>query len=170
MRFSIHCGKHSGLAANYSQPKRFDTASFDNALELLVAGGYDLDHALAMMMPETFSDSATEMPEDVRDFLHFHSALMEPWDGPAAMAAFDGEKIVACLDRNGLRPVRYWVTSNDEVIYASEAGVLDEPEENIVARGRLGPGKMMIIDTNAQTIEYDADIKARLAKKASNWS
>ena len=125
-----------------------------------------------MMMPETFSDSATEMPEEVRAFLHYHSVLMEPWDGPANMAAFDGEKIVACLDRNGLRPVRYWMTSNDEVIYASEAGVLDEPEENIIARGRLGPGKMMIIDTNAaQTIEYDADIKSRLAKKApyGNW-
>jgi glutamate synthase (NADPH/NADH) large chain/glutamate synthase (ferredoxin) len=146
-------------------PGGSDTASFDNALELLVAGGYDVEHALAMMMPETFSASAAEMPDDVREFLHFHSALMEPWDGPANMAAFDGRKIVACLDRNGLRPVRYWITSNDEVIYASEAGVLDEPSENIIARGRLGPGKMMVIDTKRGVVEYDADIKARLAKK-----
>ena len=119
-----------------------------------------------MMMPETFSASAAEMPEEVRDFLHYHSALMEPWDGPANMAAFDGSKVVACLDRNGLRPVRYWITSNDEVIYASEAGVLDEPADNIIARGRLGPGKMMVIDTERGLVEYDADIKARLADKA----
>ncbi|MHC5067274.1 MAG: glutamate synthase large subunit [Planctomycetota bacterium] len=142
-----------------------DTAGFDNALDLLVSSGYALEHALAMMVPEAFIHDDSIDPK-LAEFFQYHATMMEPWDGPANLAAFDGSKVVATLDRNGLRPVRYWVTDDNDVIYASEAGVLDIDPGKIVRKGRLAPGRMMLIDTvNGELLENDA-IKKRLANSA----
>src|SRR5260221_9496556 len=120
-------------------------ACIDNALELLViGGGYSLAHAMMMLIPEAWSDPL--MDPERRAFYEYHAALMEPWDGPAAIAFTDGRQIGATLDRNGLRPARYIVTDDDHVIMASEAGVLPVPEEKIVRKWRLQPGKMLLID------------------------
>ena len=139
-----------------------DTASFDNALELLVAGGYTLAHAVMMMIPEAWAGNPL-MDEQRRAFYEYHAALMEPWDGPAAIAFTDGRQIGATLDRNGLRPARYLVTDDDIVVMASEAGVLDIPEERIVRKWRLQPGKMFLIDLEAGRIIDDAELKSSLA-------
>ena len=125
-----------------------DSASFDNALELLVMGGYPLAHAMMLMIPEAWAGNPL-MDEDRRAFYEYHAALMEPWDGPAAMAFTDGRQIGATLDRNGLRPARYIVTDDDYVVMASEVGVLDIPERKIVKKWRLQPGKMLLVDTGA---------------------
>jgi glutamate synthase (NADPH/NADH) large chain len=139
-----------------------DSAIFDNALELLVAGGYPLVHAMMLMIPEAWADNPL-MDEPRRAFYEYHAALMEPWDGPAAVAFTDGVRIGATLDRNGLRPARYVVTDDDRVILASEVGVLDIPEERIVKKWRLQPGKMFLIDLAQGRIIDDAEIKAKLA-------
>ena len=139
-----------------------DSATFDNALELLVAGGYSLSHAMMMMVPEAWDDNPL-MDEDRRAFYEYHAALMEPWDGPAAVAFTDGRQIGATLDRNGLRPARYVVTDNDFVVMASEVGVLDIPEEKIVKKWRLQPGKMFLIDLEQGRIIDDSELKAELA-------
>ncbi len=139
-----------------------DSAIVDNALELLVAGGYSLTHAMMMMVPEAWSDNPL-MDEQRRAFYEYHAALMEPWDGPAAIAFTDGRQIGATLDRNGLRPARYLITDDDKVIMASEAGVLDIPEERIVKKWRLQPGKMFLIDLEQGRIIDDAELKAQLA-------
>ncbi len=139
-----------------------DSACFDNALELLVAGGYSLAHAMMMLIPEAWSGNPL-MDDDRRAFYEFHAALMEPWDGPAAVAFTDGRQIGATLDRNGLRPARYLITNDDLVVMASEMGVLDIAEERIVKKWRLQPGKMLLIDTEEGRIIDDAEIKARLA-------
>ncbi|WP_368744373.1 glutamate synthase large subunit [Desertibaculum subflavum] len=139
-----------------------DTASFDNALELLVAGGYPLAQAVMMMIPEAWAGHQL-MDEKLRAFYEYHAALMEPWDGPAAIAFTDGRQIGATLDRNGLRPARYVVTDDDKVILASEAGVLPVPEERIVKKWRLQPGKMLLIDLERGRIVDDAELKADLA-------
>src|SRR5882672_202384 len=120
-----------------------DTACFDNALEFLVQGGYSLPHAVMMMIPEVWAGKPL-MDEERRSFYEYHAAMMEPWDGPAAIAFTDGRQIGATLDRNGLRPARYLVTDDDRVIMASEAGVLPIPEEKIVRKWRLQPGKMLL--------------------------
>ena len=125
-----------------------DSASFDNALELLVMGGYPLAHAMMLMIPEAWAGNPL-MDEDRRAFYEYHAALMEPWDGPAAMAFTDGRQIGATLDRNGLRPARYIVTDDDYIVMASEVGVLDIPERKIVKKWRLQPGKMLLVDTRA---------------------
>ena len=122
-----------------------DTACFDNALEFLVRGGYPLAHAAMMLIPEAWAGNPL-MDEDRRAFYEYHAALMEPWDGPAAIAFSDGRQIGATLDRNGLRPARYLVTDDGLVIMASEVGVLPVPEEKIVKKWRLQPGKMLLID------------------------
>ncbi|MBU3735425.1 MAG: glutamate synthase subunit alpha, partial [Methylobacterium sp.] len=122
-----------------------DSACFDNALELLVAGGYSLPHAMMMLIPEAWAGNPL-MDEDRRAFYEYHAALMEPWDGPAAVAFTDGRMIGATLDRNGLRPARYLITDDDYVMMASEMGVLTFPEEKIVKKWRLQPGKMFLID------------------------
>ncbi len=122
-----------------------DTACFDNALEFLVRGGYSLAHAMMMLIPEAWAGNPL-MDEERRDFYEYHAAVMEPWDGPAAMAFTDGRQIGATLDRNGLRPARYFVTDDDLVVLASEMGVLPVPEEKIVAKWRLQPGKMLLVD------------------------
>jgi glutamate synthase (NADPH/NADH) large chain len=140
-----------------------DSACFDNALELLVAGGYSLPHAMMMLIPEAWS-SNTLMDEDRRAFYEYHAALMEPWDGPAAVAFTDGRMIGATLDRNGLRPARYLITDDDYVMMASEMGVLTFPEEKIVKKWRLQPGKMFLIDMEQGRIIDDAEVKQQLAQ------
>src|SRR5690606_9823119 len=118
-----------------------DSATFDNCLELLVAGGYSLAHAVMLMIPEAWLDNPL-MDDKRRAFYEYHAALMEPWDGPAAVAFTDGRQIGATLDRNGLRPARYLITDDDKVVMASEMGVLDIAEERIVKKWRLQPGRM----------------------------
>ena len=140
-----------------------DSAAFDNALELLVAGGYSLPHAMMMLIPEAWS-SNTLMDEERRAFYEYHAALMEPWDGPAAVAFTDGSMIGATLDRNGLRPARYLVTDDDHVMMASEMGVLTFPQEKIVKKWRLQPGKMLLIDMEQGRIIDDAEVKQQLAQ------
>jgi len=140
-----------------------DSATFDNALELLVAGGYSLAHAMMMMIPEAW-DANPLMDDERRAFYEYHAALMEPWDGPAAVCFTDGRQIGATLDRNGLRPARYVVTDDDFVIMGSEVGVLPIPESKIVKKWRLQPGKMFLIDLAEGRIIDDEEVKAGLAK------
>ncbi len=147
-----------------------DSACFDNCLELLVAGGYSLPHAMMMLIPEAWNNNAM-MDEERRAFYEYHAALMEPWDGPAAVAFTDGRMIGATLDRNGLRPARYLVTEDDLVMMASEMGVLTFPQEKIVKKWRLEPGKMLLIDTEQGRIIGDAEVKNALAtaKPYKQW-
>ncbi|MFN3919996.1 MAG: glutamate synthase central domain-containing protein, partial [Methylohalobius sp.] len=142
-----------------------DSACFDNALELLVAGGYSLAHAMMLLIPEAWAGNPL-MDEKRRAFYEYHAALMEPWDGPAAIAFTDGIRIGATLDRNGLRPARYLITEDGLVVMASEMGVLKVPEEKIVKKWRLQPGKMLLIDLEEGRIIDDAELKAELANKA----
>ncbi len=139
-----------------------DSACFDNALELLVAGGYSLPHAMMLLIPEAWAGNPL-MDEERRAFYEYHAALMEPWDGPAAVAFTDGRMIGATLDRNGLRPARYLITDDDLVLVASEMGVLDIPQNKIIKKWRLQPGKMFLIDLQAGRIIDDAELKHQLA-------
>ncbi|MBV9066833.1 MAG: glutamate synthase subunit alpha, partial [Methylobacteriaceae bacterium] len=139
-----------------------DTACFDNALEFLVQGGYSLTHAMMMLIPEAWAGNPL-MSEDRKAFYEYHAALMEPWDGPAAVAFTDGRQIGATLDRNGLRPARYLVTEDGLVVLASEMGVLPIPEESIVQKWRLQPGKMLLVDLEEGRIVADDEIKASLS-------
>jgi len=141
-----------------------DSASFDNALELLTVGGYSLAHAMMLLIPEAWSGNPL-MDAKRRAFYEYHAALMEPWDGPAAVAFTDGRQIGATLDRNGLRPARYLVTRGGTVVMASEMGVLDIPEADIVTKWRLQPGKMLLIDLVQGRIISDGEIKNDLASK-----
>ncbi|MFV1921258.1 MAG: glutamate synthase-related protein [Methylotenera sp.] len=141
---------------------RSDSACFDNCLELLVAGGYSVPHAMMMMIPEAWNNNPL-MSEDRRAFYEYHAAIMEPWDGPAAVAFTDGKTIGATLDRNGLRPARYLVTEDDIVMMASEMGVITFPEEKIVKKWRLQPGKMLMIDMEQGRIIDDEEVKSKLA-------
>ncbi len=143
-------------------PGASDSASFDEVLELLHLGGRSLPHAVLMMIPEAWENSTTMDPA-VRAFWQFHASLMEPWDGPACVTFTDGTLVGAVLDRNGLRPGRWWRTIDDRIILASESGVLDVPSAQIVAKGRLQPGKMFLIDTAAGRIVPDYEIKSELA-------
>jgi glutamate synthase domain-containing protein 2/glutamate synthase domain-containing protein 1/glutamate synthase domain-containing protein 3 len=143
-------------------PNGSDSAMFDNTLELLVLAGRSLEHAMMMMIPEPWS-AHESMDDDKRAFYQYHSSLMEPWDGPASIAFTDGKKIGAVLDRNGLRPSRYYVTKNDLVVMASEAGVLDLPPEDVVQKGRLQPGRMFLVDTEQGRIIDDEEIKRTVA-------
>ncbi|SCC92785.1 glutamate synthase, large subunit [Thiomonas sp. X19] len=143
-------------------PGQSDTASFDNCLELLLMAGYPLSHAMMMMIPEAWEQHALMDPRR-RAFYEYHAAMMEPWDGPAAIAFTDGRQIGATLDRNGLRPARYIVTDDDLVIMASESGVLPIPESHIVKKWRLQPGKMFLIDMEAGRIIDDKEIKDQLS-------
>ncbi|MBU1426151.1 MAG: glutamate synthase subunit alpha [Gammaproteobacteria bacterium] len=139
-----------------------DSACFDNALELLVAGGYSLPHAMMLLIPEAWAGNPL-MDEERRAFYEYSAALMEPWDGPAAVAFTDGRQIGATLDRNGLRPARYLITDDDVVLMASEMGVLDIPEQKIVKKWRLQPGKMFLIDMQAGRIVDDTEVKHQIA-------
>ena len=138
-----------------------DTACFDNALELLVQGGYSISHAMMMLIPEAWSGNPL-MDEKRRSFYEYHAAMMEPWDGPAALAFTDGRQIGATLDRNGLRPARYFVMEDDTVVLASEAGTLPIDESKVIAKWRLQPGKMLLIDLMAGKIISDEEIKNQL--------
>ena len=139
-----------------------DSASFDQVLELLYLGGRSLPHAILMMIPEAW-ENHTSMSEKRRDFYGFHSSLMEPWDGPACVTFTDGHQVGAVLDRNGLRPSRFWVTKDGLVVLASEVGVLDIPVDEIVRKGRLQPGKMFLVDIQEGRIIEDEEIKDQLA-------
>ena len=139
-----------------------DTACLDNALELLVAGGYPLAHAVMMLIPEAWAGNKS-MDAKRKAFYEYHAALMEPWDGPAAIAFTDGRQIGATLDRNGLRPARYIVTEDDLVILASESGVIPVPEEKIKRKWRLQPGKMLLIDFEEGRIVEDEEIKKKFS-------
>jgi glutamate synthase (NADPH/NADH) large chain len=143
-------------------PEASDSASFDEVLELLHLGGRSLPHAVLMMIPEAWENDTTMDPAE-RAFWQFHASLMEPWDGPACVTFTDGAVVGAVLDRNGLRPGRWWRTIDDRVILASESGVLDVPSAQIVAKGRLQPGTMFLIDTVEGRIVSDDEIKQRLA-------
>ncbi|MBW7901152.1 MAG: glutamate synthase large subunit [Rhodocyclaceae bacterium] len=143
-------------------PGQSDSASFDNSLELLVMGGYTLAQAMMLMIPEAWEKHAT-MDDKRRAFYEYHAAMMEPWDGPAAVAFTDGRQIGATLDRNGLRPARYLVTDDDLVVMASESGVLPIPEKRIVKKWRLQPGKMFLIDMEQGRIIDDRELKDSLA-------
>ena len=141
-----------------------DSATFDNALEILVMCGRSLPHAMMMLIPEAWTGHAT-MPQYKKDFYHYHSSLMEPWDGPASIAFTDGKVIGAVLDRNGLRPSRYYVTKDDMVIMASEVGVLDIEPSRVAKKGRLEPGKMFLIDLNEGRIIDDGELKEKISKQ-----
>ncbi|HEX5477541.1 MAG TPA: glutamate synthase-related protein, partial [Burkholderiales bacterium] len=147
-----------------------DSASFDNALELLVMGGYSIAHAMMMMIPEAWENHALMDPAR-RAFYEYHAAMMEPWDGPASIAFTDGRQIGATLDRNGLRPSRYIVTDDDLVIMGSECGCLPVPEERIVKKWRLQPGKMFLVDLEKGRIVDDKELKDTLAgaKPYAEW-
>ncbi|MGH3328281.1 MAG: glutamate synthase large subunit [Streptomycetales bacterium] len=143
-------------------PGASDSATFDEALELLHLGGRPMPHAVLMMIPEAW-ENHDEMDAARRSFYQFHANLMEPWDGPACIAFTDGAQIGAVLDRNGLRPSRYWVTDDGLVVLASEVGVLDVEPDRVVRKGRLQPGRMFLVDTAAGRIVEDEEIKAQLA-------
>ncbi|WP_431925349.1 glutamate synthase large subunit [Amycolatopsis tucumanensis] len=145
-------------------PEASDSASFDEVLELLHLGGRSLPHAVLMMIPEAWENHST-MDAQRRAFYQFHASLMEPWDGPACVTFTDGTLVGAVLDRNGLRPCRWWRTADDRVVLASEAGVLDVPPDQVVAKGRLKPGRMFLVDTEAGRIVADDEVKSELAKQ-----
>ena len=151
-------------------PGGSDSSSLDNAVEFLYQSGRSLPHVMAMLIPEAWSGNP-DMDEDKRAFYEYHASLMEPWDGPAAIAFTDGKVIGATLDRNGLRPGRYIVTKDDLVVLASEAGVIEVPAEDILKKGRLQPGRMFLVDTVQQRIVSDAEIKKDLAgrKPYAEW-
>jgi glutamate synthase (NADPH/NADH) large chain len=143
-------------------PGASDSASFDEVLELLHLGGRSLPHSVLMMIPEAW-ENHTLMDHDRRAFYRYHASLMEPWDGPAAISFTDGTVVGAVLDRNGLRPSRYWVTDDGLVVLASEVGVLDIAPERVVRKGRLQPGRMFLVDTSIGRLVEDEEIKAELA-------
>lgn len=145
-------------------PDGSDTAMFDNTLEFLYLAGRSLPHAAMMMVPEPWANHES-MSEEKKAFYEYHSTLMEPWDGPAAMAFTDGTQIGAMLDRNGLRPARYYVTKDDHIILGSEAGAVDIPPENILYKDRLRPGRMLLVDTKEGRIVSDEELKAQIVSE-----
>ena len=140
-----------------------DSASLDNVLEFLVMSGLSLPHAMAMLVPESFNEK-NPISEDLKAFYEYHSILMEPWDGPAALLFSDGRYAGGMLDRNGLRPARYLITHNDIMVVASEVGVMDFEPGDIKEKGRLQPGKILLIDTEKGEIYYDGEQKKQLAE------
>ncbi|MBQ9651155.1 MAG: glutamate synthase large subunit [Prevotella sp.] len=144
------------------QPDMSDSASLDNVLEFFVMSGLSLPHAMSILVPESFNDK-NPISEDLKAFYEYHSILMEPWDGPAALLFSDGRFAGGMLDRNGLRPARYTITKNDTIVVASEVGVMDFEPTEIAEKGRLQPGKILLIDTQEGKIYYDGEIKRQLA-------
>ena len=145
------------------QPDMSDSASLDNVLEFFVMSGLSLPHAMAMLVPESFNEK-NPISEDLKAFYEYHSILMEPWDGPAALLFSDGRYAGGMLDRNGLRPARYLITQNDMMVVASEAGVINFEPGDIKEKGRLQPGKILLVDTQEGKIYYDGDLKEQLAE------
>ena len=165
-RESVLSGQHLGDIRDISpivQPGMSDSASLDNVLEFFVMSGLSLPHAMAVLVPESFNDK-NPISEDLKAFYEYHSILMEPWDGPAALLFSDGRYAGGMLDRNGLRPARYTITKNDTIVVASEVGVMDFDPSEVAEKGRLQPGKILLIDTQEGNIYYDGEIKDRLAK------
>ena len=152
------------------RPGGSDSATFDNVLELLVLAGRSLPHAVMMMIPEAYEDR-DDLPEDLKGFYAFHSCLMEPWDGPAAVAFTDGRVIGATLDRNGLRPGRWLETEDGWVVLGSESGVMDEAPANVKRKGRLQPGKLFLVDLERGVIVDDGEVKREVAgaQPYSQW-
>ena len=146
------------------QPDMSDSASLDNVFEFFVMNGMSLPHALSVMIPESFNDK-NPISEDLKAFYEYHSILMEPWDGPAALMFSDGRYAGGMLDRNGLRPARYTITKNGTMVVASEVGVMDFDPTEIAEKGRLQPGKILLVDTEEGKIYYDGEIKERLASQ-----
>lgn len=144
--------------------KLSDSAIFDNVFELLTAGGRSVEHVMMMMVPEAFGQKY-HISEDKRAFYEYHAAVMEPWDGPASLAFTDGVKVGAVLDRNGLRPSRYVLTKDGKVVMASEVGVLDIAPENVLQKGRLAPGKMLVVDTEKKRVIFDNEIKSTISRR-----
>jgi glutamate synthase (NADPH/NADH) large chain len=161
---TAHFGEKINELFPVIMPEGSDSAGLDNAVEFLFHSGRSLPHVLAMLIPEAWAGNP-DMDEDKRAFYEYHASLMEPWDGPAAIAFTDGRVVGATLDRNGLRPGRYIVTKDDLVVLASEAGVLDVPAEDIRKKGRLQPGRMFLVDTVEKRIISDAEIKKTLAAR-----
>ena len=145
------------------QPGLRDSASWDNVLEFLVMSGLSLPHAMAILVPESFNEK-NPISEDLKAFYEYHSILMEPWDGPAALLFSDGRYAGGMLDRNGLRPARYLITKNDMMVVASEVGVMDFEANEIKEKGRLQPGKILLVDTEEGKIYYDGELKKQLAE------
>ncbi|MDR1360619.1 MAG: glutamate synthase subunit alpha, partial [Deltaproteobacteria bacterium] len=145
------------------EPAASDSASLDNALEFLIRGGRSLEHAMAMLIPQAWGEKYPMGP-DLRGFFEFHAGLMEPWDGPAAVVFTDGFRVGACLDRNGLRPARYLQTRDGLLVLSSETGVLDLPDEQIIRKGALRPGQMLLADMESGRLIENAELKGRLAR------
>lgn len=165
-RESVLSGKLLGDIRNISpivQPGMSDSASLDNVLEFLMMSGLSLPHAMAVLVPESFNDK-NPISEELKAFYEYHSILMEPWDGPAALLFSDGRFAGGMLDRNGLRPARYTITKSGTIVVASEVGVMDFDPNEVIEKGRLQPGKILLIDTQEGRIYYDGEIKDRLAK------
>jgi glutamate synthase (NADPH/NADH) large chain len=152
------------------EAKRSDSASFDNVLELLIRSGRTLPHALMMMIPESFNDK-NPIPQELKDFYEYHACMMEPWDGPASMVFCDGRYVGGTLDRNGLRPSRYTITKDDLIIMGSETGVQDIEPENVVYKGRLLPGKLLLVDMEEGRIIPDLEVKQEVCRRSpySTW-
>src|SRR5213078_4755108 len=144
------------------RPGGSDSATFDNVLELLLLAGRSLPHAMMMMIPEAYQ-GRDDLPDALKGFYAYHQCLMEAWDGPAAIAFTDGRLIGATLDRNGLRPGRWYETNDGWVVMASETGVLDEAPENILRKGRLQPGKLFLVDLDRGRIVEDEEIKREVS-------
>ncbi|MBI9102304.1 MAG: glutamate synthase large subunit [Spirochaetales bacterium] len=147
-----------------AQPDQSDSATFDNVFELLHQGGRSMEHTMMMMVPEAWGNKY-HISQDKRAFYEYHSTIMEPWDGPAALAFTDGIRIGAALDRNGLRPARYVVTRSGRIVLASEIGVLEIPPEDILNQGRLGPGKILLVDTEKGRVCYNNEVKASVSRR-----
>ena len=151
------------------EPKGSDSAAIDNAFELLMLSGRDPIKTVMMLVPEAYQDNE-EISDELKGFYEYHACLTEPWDGPAALVFTDGRFAVAALDRNGLRPQRYWLTKSGKVIISSEAGIVDVPEQDIIERGRLGPGKILAVDTQEKSLMHNDEIKAKYAEpKYAKW-
>ena len=166
-RESVLSSKALGEAKNLSplvEAGMSDSASLDNVLEFLVMSGLSLPHAMSVLVPESFNDK-NPISEELKAFYEYHSILMEPWDGPAALLFADGRFAGGMLDRNGLRPARYTITKNDTIVVASEVGVMDFEPTEIAEKGRLQPGKILLIDTQEGKIYYDGEIKQQLANE-----
>lgn len=146
------------------QPDSSDSCNLDNAFELLVQNGYSMSHAIKMLIPEAWRYDHT-MQDDLKAFYEYHEGLIEPWDGPTAIIYTDGKQIGAASDRNGLRPARYLITKDGMVVFASESGVLNVPEEEVIEKGKLGPGKILLVDTVEKKIKNDGEVKKALCQK-----
>jgi glutamate synthase (NADPH/NADH) large chain len=152
------------------EPGKSDSASLDNALEFLVLTGKSLPHALSMLIPESWNDK-NPIPDSIKAYYEYHSTIMEPWDGPASIVFSDGRYIGGTLDRNGLRPSRYIITKNDMIVMGSEVGVQVFPPEQIRQKGRLQPGKILLVDTKFGIIVPDDELKRQLTERNpyGNW-